>query len=211
MVTSMIYKIKFKKKQNLTSDKGMKVTYKKGDTAKATKKVKGGWVVLLSDGSKASVKRTSFIFKKQYTDMSKKYDKATAESFINSLGTKSDTEYLFWCNKYTQYVYIFKGKAKAWTLVKRFHCTTGSIAKGQGSDTKQSFSKKIYDKNKVFKGPYGNQYYNMHFSSLHGNSIHKRAGAKNGLPLTHGCIGMAKTGIMWVFNNVPINTRVVVF
>ena len=152
---------------------------------------------------------------KNYMDLSKqvydpdfRYTKEQAEYWVNSQGFASATNYLYWCNKYGQHVYIFQGSQGNWRLVKTAKCGTGSIKNGDGSDQGVNFSWKIWDKNKVFRGPYGNQYWNMHYSSKGGNSIHK---GPYGKPSTHGCISMGNTAIQWVFNNVPINSKVIVF
>ncbi len=177
----------------------------KGKKYKVTRDRSKNWV-FMDDGT--TTVKSALDLTKQHYDHSVKYSKAVAEAWINSQGIKSATEYLFWANKYGQWAYIFKGSKGNWTLVKRISCGTGNINYGDGSDQGVGFGWKIWDKEKVFQGPQTKQYWNQHYSSLWVNSIHQGG---NGKPSTHGCIALPSKGAKWVFNNLPINTRVVVF
>lgn len=210
-VHSMYYKVKFKKSVTVTTDSGRQITFQKGEKVKATQRPGKAWIALLPSGETARINRDTFRFKQQITNHSEKYDRATAEAWINNRGTASDTKYLLWCNKYQQRGYIFQGSAGNWKLIKRINLCSGSIANGQGSDTKISFKYKIYDKQQKFKGPHGFQYWNQHFSSPYGNSIHYRGGSKKGKPLSHGCLTSGKPGSQWMFKMLPVGTRVVVY
>lgn len=199
IVKTMSYKAKMKKKFG---------KYAKGSTVTVTRDYKKNWV--FPDGSTLSKNnRSAYLdLTKQIYDAKCKYSNEVAEAWINQRGTGSSTSYLFWCNKYGQRVYVFKGKKGAWKLVKSYKCGTGNITYGDGSDQGVSFGWKIWNKDKAFKGPRSTQYYNMHYSSAGGNSIHQ---GSTGKPTTHGCIALAKSAAVWCFDNLPINTRVVVF
>lgn len=177
----------------------------KGKTYKVTRDKAKNWV-FMDDGT--TTKKANLDLTKQHYDHSCKYPKEVAEAWVNSQGIGSATGWLFWANKWGQWAYIFTGSKGNWTLVKRISCGTGNINYGDGSDQGVGFSWKIWDKNKKFKGPQAYQYYNQHYTSLWGNSIHQGGSGK---PCSHGCISLPKNGAIWVFNNVPINTRVVVF
>lgn len=191
VIKTMSYKAKLLKKTG-KHPAGQKVT--------VTRNRKKQWV--LKDGT--VVNRTNLTLTKQVYDTNCRYSKADAEAYVNKEGFASPTDWLFWCNKHGQRVYIFKGKKGAWVLEKVFRCGTGIITSDQGV----GFSWKIWNKDKAFKGPRVTQYWNMHYSSPGGNSIHK---GTIGKPSTHGCIALGKKAAIWAFNTLPLNTRVVVF
>lgn len=179
--------------------------HKKGETVTVTRDMKKQWV--MADGT--VVKEKSYIdLTKQLYDPDCKYSKEVAESFVNRNGFNSATDWLFWCSKWCQRVYIFKGSKGHWILQKTVKCGTGNIEYGDGSDQGVGFKWKIWDKEKVFDGPRGKQYWNMHYSSKWGNCIHKGG---TGKPVTHGCISLGNSAVQWVFNTLPINSRVIVF
>ena len=198
-VRTMSYKAKVLKKIG---------KYAKGTTVEITRDFSKNWV--LPDGTKVAKDKRSTYFDltKQIYDNTCKYSAEVAEAWINKKGTGSATGWLFWCNKYGQRVYIFKGSKGNWKLQKTYKCGTGNITYGDGSDQGVSFGWKIWNKDKAFQGPQAVQYYNMHYSSAWGNSIHQ---GSTGKPSTHGCISLAKTGAVWCFENLPIETRVVVW
>ena len=196
-VRTMAYEAKIKKKIG---------SHKVGEKVYVHRTKKKEWI--LKDGTVIPDRKTYLDLTKQLFNPDLKYNKTQAENFVNSEGFSSSTGYLFWCNKYGQRVYIFKGKKGKWKLEKKFKCGTGNIAYGDPSDQGVGFSWKIYDKVKEFKGPRGTQYYNMHYSSPSGNSIHK---GTTGKPSTHGCIALSSAASQWCFANLPINTKVIVY
>jgi hypothetical protein len=179
--------------------------YKKGDKVTVTRNRQKQWV--LKDGT-VFPDKSYLDLQKQIYDASCRVSRECAEKWINSQDVKSQTEWLLWCNKYGQRVYVFRGRKGAWSLQKTCKCGTGNIEYGDGSDQGVSFGWKIYDKQKTYQGPRGIQKWNQHYTSEWGNSIHQ---GKTGEPSTHGCIALGETAAKWVFDNVPINSRVVVF
>lgn len=179
--------------------------YKKGKEIVVTRNKKKEWI-MESNGTKIPAK--------DYMDLTKQYYitgfKFTAEQAAEFMkGYDSPTGWLIWCNKHTQTLYVLKGKKGAWVCQKRYKCGTGNIANGDNADQGVGFSWKIYDKQEKYKTPSGGiQYWNMHYSSPGGNSIHR---GPVGKPSTHGCIALADKAVQWVFKNVPIGTKVVVY
>jgi hypothetical protein len=178
--------------------------YKKGQSVRVFRNPSRQWV--LRDGT--VIKRTDVDLTKQVYKADFRYPNELAEQWVNTRGYDSPTNKLFWCNKYGQRVYIFTGSKGNWHIEKVYRCGTGNIAHGDGSDSPISFAFKVWDKNKAFKGPYGIQKWNQHYSSAHGNSIHQ---GSVGHPSTNGCIALASQAAQWVFHNVPINTKVIVW
>lgn len=198
VVKTMEYNGKLKKKVG---------NHNKGATVRVTRNYAKKWVIT-SDGATFGDRATYIDLTKQIYDNTCRYSDAVAEAWINERGIGSPTGWLFWCNKWGQRVYVFKGSKGKWKLHKTFKCSTGNIKYGDGSDQGVGFAWKIWDKDKVFQGPQAKQYYNQHYTSKWGNSIHQGSG---GNPATHGCIGIPKASAIWVFDNLPINTRVVVY
>ena len=196
VVFSMFYWVKLKRKIG---------THPKGQSIRVFRMRDKRWLF----------RDNTVVAKKDYMDLTKqvydpdyKFSKEQAEHWVNSQGFGSETNFLYWANKYGQRAYIFTGSKGHWAQIKTYKVGTGNIKYGDGSDQGVGFQWKIYDKKKVFDGPQAKQYWNMHYSSPGGNSIHK---GPYGKPSTHGCIAMGETAVKWVFNNVPIGSRVIVF
>lgn len=180
-------------------------SHKKGEKVTVTRNRQKQWI--MKDGT--VVPEKSYLdLTKQIYDADCKFSEECSEWWINSQKIGSDTDWLFWANKYTQHVYIFRGSKKQWRLHKTYKCGTGSIADGDGGDPGVYFGAKIYDKQEAYKGPRVMQYWNMHYSSPWGNSIHR---GTTGKPSTHGCIALGVTAAKWAFDNLPLNSRVVLF
>lgn len=197
-VVSMSYTAKLKKKVSNKHSKGQVVVVSRNRSKQ--------WV--LADGTVVPNRKDYLELTKQIYDANCVYPKAVAEKWVNEQGFDSPTGWLFWCSKYGQRAYIFKGSKGNWVLEKTYKCSTGNIKYGQGSDQGIGFNWKLWDKDRAFKGPYGTQYYNQHYTSKSGNSIHKGSVGK---PATHGCIGLSKAAAIWVFDTLPVNTKVVVY
>lgn len=196
IVKTMSYKAKLKR--NVGS-------HKKGETVTVTINRKKQWV--MTDGT--IVKERSYMdLTKQIYDPDCRYPKEVAEAWVNGEGFSSQTGFLFWANKWGQRVYIFKGSKKNWTLYKTYKCGTGKISDGDGGDPGLYFNGKVYDKHKTYKGPRGMLYWCMHYSSPYGNCIHKGAVGK---PSTHGCIALSENPVKWVYENIPLNTKVILY
>lgn len=188
--------------------------YKKGQKVTVTRTPDGKW--LINGETKVKDSNNSlwgkyFDLKTQKYNNKVTYSKSQAEAFVNSQGYKSETGYLVWANKYTQKVYVFKGSKGNWVLQGTYKASTGSFAYSQGSDpgVYVNSNSKIYDKSPVKTNDRGaTMYYCMSYSSPGGNALH--AGG-NGKPKTHGCVAIDSKGVKYVYNNCPINTRVVVY
>ena len=118
------------------------------------------------------------------------YNKLTKTTYINSTAHKSKSSN------------IFRGKNKKWKLVKVFKCTTGR----ENSTPIGNFVIKA-------KYPsYGNLAYYMEFS---GSGFHRWPGVGvesiGTHTQSHGCIRMTQSDIIWMYNNLPVGTRVWIY
>ena len=130
------------------------------------------------------------------------YNKLTKTTYINSTAHKSKSRYLVWVSLDKQRVNIFRGKNKKWKLVKVFKCTTGR----ENSTPIGNFTIKA-------KYPsYGNLAYYMEFS---GSGFHRWPGVGvesiGTHTQSHGCIRMTQSNIIWMYNNLPVGTRVWIY
>ena len=196
-IRTMSYKAKLKRKIG---------GHEKGSTVTVTRNRQKQWI--MSDGT--------VVPDKDYLDLTKQiYDPTwrlssdAANQWVNEQGFSSDTDWLFWCNKYGQRVYIFKGSKGKWVLKKTYKVGTGTIADGDLGDPGLYFNGKIYDHHRTYPASRGGtlQYF-MHYSSPNGNGIHYGIVGK---PSTHGCIALAMNPVKWVYSNLPLNTRVILY
>jgi hypothetical protein len=220
-VRTCIYKCTFKASAKLTchDKKKMTHTFKKGDTVQAD-----GY----GQGSYHFYYKNHLFYAKWFRMKNQKpdFDKDaycngfTPETYVNHGGYTSKTNYLIWVSLYSQRVYIFKGKkGKAgkgkWVLINKdgayksdagaqgYLCGSGKAK----SPTPAGMDKKLHRKVKKFSK---HIWWNMFQST---NAIHgsNKGDAALGKPLSGGCVRVTNAQAKWIFKNVPINTRVMIF
>ena len=141
----------------------------------------------------------------------------TAEAYVNNGNFKSKTNYLIWINIYSQRVFVFQNVAGRWSLVnKNGYAKSDSGTEGYlcGSGkakfpTPTGMNKKLHKKMKKYSK---HKWWNC-FSGT--NAIHGSNGKKEvkklGKLISNGCVRVTNAQAIWVFNNVPVKTRVIVF
>lgn len=145
------------------------------------------------------------------------YTTQVKEDFINRKGVGSATEYLVWvCTNYQKF-YVFRGSSGNWTLFRTYKCTTGSYE----SPTRPSFGYRIKNKiDSVSFDEYSYGKYGLYFGQfIHtwpyykGSETSKVAGYRTlgSLPQSHGCVRLTDEAALWCYENLPMDTRVVVF
>lgn len=193
---------------------------KDGEKVLVTTRSGGVATIKLSDGKKATIDDNRLYYEGQNYDSSFEYEPDVITDFVNKKGYSSKTEYLFFCSKYNQHVYIFQGKKGEWKLIRSMKCGTGKIREGTSRDQGRSTKYEIYNKgdttskyaqssNSTWYYAYKNIYQelNMHYSSPGGNSIHVGG---TGQPVTHGCISLSRKNAQWCYDTLPIKTKVIV-
>ena len=184
------------------------IKYKKGG------KTKKGWV---SYGSCTGVSGVVAYKKRKALD----WTADRKEEFVNSKDYDSPTSYLVWVSTYTQRVNVFKGKEGKWELVRSSRCTTGNFLHltkiGSGFEIWKRMPKRV----RTFVGGTGTYWYKTVSFFSKGNSFHGvcyRSGSNKQInkvrptlqPATKGCCRMADANAAWIYNNVPMKTKVVV-
>ena len=143
------------------------------------------------------------------------YPRSVKEAWVNKKVFRSKTPWLVWISLDKQRVNVFTGPKKGgeWTLIKTFPCSTGKAetptTPHQNPQCDISFKALKY---KYFK----NNGFLYYFTEVSGSGMHKWIGGNRGRLLgkhtaSNGCIRMKEKHAKWVFDNVPILTRAVVW
>ncbi len=140
---------------------------------------------------------------------------------LNGVATKaqgysSSSEYLLMVDLTNQKTFVFKGKKDDWKLTKEFTCSTGTSAhptpEGEYNTTMRtrffnSFGYRCWWATGFIGGEY------LFHSSPYTMSDEPKVCADStmGVPSSHGCIRMRLEDALWIYNNIPIGTHLVIF
>lgn len=137
-----------------------------------------------------------------YTDPSK-------NTYVNSVGLKSDTDYLVWTSKSEYKTRVYLKNEGAWYLIKEFTCGIGAPGTPTCEGTYKYYqAHKMWDYGYYYVGPI------MRFNG--GYALHSTLLYKNGTPmddrvgikLSHGCIRLRANDINWMAAYVPLYTTI---
>ena len=146
------------------------------------------------------------------------YTKEEAESFINTLGVKSNTKYLIWVNQYSQRLYIFKssskGKKKDWKLIKNCYKDEDDGYPGwpvaSGKPSSPTSTGKTSIKQRDLGGGGKVPFWNVTtWFSIHGNS--PGPWGPLGWPKSGACCRNTTPHAKWIYYNTPMRTSVYVY
>lgn len=143
-----------------------------------------------------------------------KYSKLSKDT-INSFDLSSKTSKLVITNISEQKTYIYSGNTNNWNLEKEFICSTGleSEPTPLGTFAVENkapwfFSEKYGQGGKYWVGFKGN--YLFHSVPFDRNQK-KVLDPTLGEPASHGCIRLSVEDSKWLFNNIPIGTKVLIY
>lgn len=143
------------------------------------------------------------------------YTTEMKEAFVNYNGYESKTEYLLWVNRATQKVNIFTGTQEEWTLLATYRCATGATY----TPTPLGVTYVTYKQPAWYMGSY-NVYWITRFYPNTGYAFHSRGYYPNsdvammpeiGYPMSAGCIRLYDDAASWIYENIPLNTTVVIY
>lgn len=143
------------------------------------------------------------------------YTTEVKEAFVNYNGYSSKTEYLLWVNRATQKVNIFSGSQENWTLLATHRCATGAMS----TPTPLGVTYVTYKQTGWYMGSY-NVYWITRFYPNTGYAFHSRGYYPNsdvammpeiGYPMSAGCIRLYDDAAIWIYENIPLNTTVVIY
>ena len=238
---SQVHPLYYKAKMTRTVTAGG-VTLKKGKkvTVVSLNKKQTGYAtscrVSVGGGKTVKIPTSALKFTSLITNYKKAYSKAVAESFVNTKGYSSVTNYLVWISTYTQHLYVFKGSAYKWQLVMDTKCSTGVLdfttmdkesGKPRYTETPIVNSQITAKKAQVpFNGDVTGGHWGcrlaggyMHSWSYYASKVgdkivvgNKRCGKeKYTKPRSHGCVRMPIAKAKYIYDNCPINTEVVAY
>jgi len=138
------------------------------------------------------------------------YTEATKEAYVNGAASNggridSASNYLIWVSLDKQRVNVFMLEGGKWSLKYVWKTSTG---KADAPTLDQSF-KYNYKVQKKGKTVLGLKWYTFVYGSgIHkfpGSGMNKVIGIK---PVSHSCIRIPEAGAKWIFDNVPVGSRV---
>ncbi len=165
------------------------------------------------------LKLVSSVYRGNYTTAYARdndYTSVEKETWINAKGYSSSTQYLCWINRAYQHVNVFQGSKGKWKLIKSFIVGTG--ASGTPTPTgmttvsyksKYGWTTGSYTVRPVI-GFYPGSGYAFH-SRLCYPGTTTEYDYSSGYPVSHGCVRMLRNDIDWMYNNIPVGTRVVIY
>ena len=129
------------------------------------------------------------------------YTREEAENFVNTRGTGSSTQYMAWVSLYQQHVYYFKGSKGNWKCINDWEVATG-LAKSATATGNWKVKRK-------WKKRHSLSYWTNFYSCV---SFHSWGNPKCfGAPRSGGCVRMTKSQAKWVYDTLPMNTKVIVY
>lgn len=185
-----------------------KVTLKKGTKLTVTAKVGTTVNGYLKNGDQISIKRSYLKYTGLDSSAKTDYSKSLKEEFVNVKGYTSNTNWMIWVSESTFKVNVYKGSKGKWKLQKSFPCCTGKWDTRTSSGVRSILSKGT-------KWDYGGPW--IYFTSggdkynPDGCAFHRQPDKNMSKAVSHGCVRMELSGLMYIYNNCPVGTRVVVF
>ena len=132
------------------------------------------------------------------------YSRQTKLAYINGQTLKSATGYLIWISLDKQRVNVFTGSSRNWNLIKEYRASSGA---GESPTLDITFKRNYTIK---WKKPAVDSM--TWFSSFYGSGIHRFVGAgKKNMgrkPVSHSCVRVDTKNAKWIFDNIPLKTRV---
>ncbi len=206
------------------------LTVKKGTTLRIVSRKNGytGTSYFYKDDTKYSIPSTALNYDSySFITRSKAYSDAVATQFVNYKGYKSSTKWMIWINTYTQRLYIFQGSQYNWKLYKKTLCSTGvagTFTSFSDGETKLRAETPLGSSTIRSKQPewkFAWDQYAYWASRIKGGAIHswlyypdtmqKWALGKLGKPSSHGCVRVDIVEAKFIYDNIPVGTRVVVY
>ena len=179
-------------------------TLKSGQKVMATK-FAGGQYILEHNGSGFCMNRVRAANPKVEYEKKQDYSRKEATEFMNDYGLKSGTKEMVWVSTYSQHAYHFKKTSDGWECDKHWDCSTGKASTPTPTGT--SFGKMTL--HQKISSRHGLQWWSC-FSSL--NALHsKRTSWKLGVPGSGGCVRNALKNAKWIYDEVPMGSRVLIY
>lgn len=140
------------------------------------------------------------------------YRDAQVEEWVEKNRLDSKTKYMMVISKFNQHAWILEKKSGKWVCKYVLKITTSSWRNSKGKHPNDYYGLttcaiNTHYKNKKNVGADGKGI--SYASKEGGNQLHTRGNSL--YPSTHGCVGMSTKDYNFVYNYLPVGTRVVLF
>ena len=144
-----------------------------------------------------------------YTD----YDNKDKETFVNAKDYKSDTEYLVWISLERQKINVFKGSQGKWNIYAVFPCATGKnstptidgVFKYSKYTPRWNFGSYYVKYVLIFNG--GHAFHSRTYRTATDKLLDETIGTTTSL----GCVRMYDEDVIWMKDNLPLGSTVMVY
>ena len=147
--------------------------------------------------------------KPKATGASGDYSVTTKLAFVNGQRIVSSTDYMIWISLDKQRVNVFTGSNRNWTLIKTYKASSGA---GESPTLDNSFKTTRYYHVKWKKQAVDSMTW---FTSFYGSGIHRFVGpGKKNMgkkPISHSCVRVSNKNAKWIYENVPLHSRVFIW
>lgn len=183
-----------------------------GEKVTVTYRRWGRSTVKTSKGEVGFIPTTALTFTAQHYTKDD-YTKDQKEIYVNSNGFSSKTKYLIWVSVYTQRANFFEGSAGNWKLTRSVKCATGKIS----APTPLGYNMGIHGHDRTYE--YGNKHYDYLSYYKGGNAFHTRIkylkggfyDTRIGKPVSNGCIRLYDEDAIYLYKQIPLGTKVVIY
>ena len=151
---------------------------------------------------------------KYYAD--EKGDIIVGSMYEKAQGYSSDTDYLILVNLTTQKTAVFKGSKNNWLLQKEFICSTGKYPSITPTGEYKTTIHDLYFDSGSWRcwyatGFIGGLYLFHSWPYLQDSTPKKVADYTMGTPSSHGCVRLKVDDAKWMYDTLPLRTKVVIF
>ena len=149
----------------------------------------------------------------------KEYNREADDSYVegvtkivNDNGYSSATNFLIYVELDNFRVNVFKGSIGKWIFEKSFLCTIGKASTPTPKGTFKVGVKGLYfGENKGYKCWYYTSFKgNYLFHSIIYNLDGSVRDGRLGMALSDGCIRLTKVNAKWIWDNIPVNSKVII-
>ena len=136
----------------------------------------------------------------------------SVQNLVNSQNYYSETNFLIYVDTDNFKVNIFSGKQKNWIIQKSFLCTIGKKSTPTPKGTFSTGVKGLYfGVNKGYKCWYYTSFKgNYLFHSIIYNLDGSVRDGRLGMALSDGCIRLSKINAKYIWDKIPIKTKVII-
>ncbi|MGL4344279.1 MAG: L,D-transpeptidase [Cellulosilyticaceae bacterium] len=186
---------------------------KKGEKVEVWAAEKGSYYTVIQKGKKVRVPWGSVTIPSNPPVQKEPASKVQLESYINSKGFTSKTNYLVWTDLYRQRTYVFKKQGTQWVLHRQMLCSTGNnkTPTPRGEFTLTSYVSAFgMNKGYMCKNAVGifddYLYHSVMFDKT--GSYQLSGVGKLGNQASSGCIRLSYEDSVWFYKNMPLGTKV---